>query len=326
MIAQEVSAAWLRDITRDAGHGALLDELTIKALMFIPLVARGNTLGALTLLMTEPDRRNTQIDASLAVDFANRCALAIDNALLYSRAQKAVEAREEILSLVSHNLRTPLTSIRAGLGLVEMRTAERLDEDSKQLIANARRGADTLGILVNDLLAFTQLDTGALQLTMELQDVRFAITGAVSVVSPLLTRKDQEVRVELKEPLLANIDRRWLEQAFINLLDNVHRHTPEGTKIAIVGCTVHDNIIITFADNGPGVLAAEQEAVFQKFHRGTGSKSQSGLGIGLSLVRSIVELHGGHVTLRPTPKGGATFEVTLPCHLYGKSYAESSDS
>ncbi len=226
------------------------------------------------------------------------------------RLEELDRARSDFVSNVSHDLRTPLTAARAGLGMLDASAHDRLRPDERALVDNARRNVERLGIQVDDLLAYNQLESGTLRPEREPLDLRAVVEEAVSAVRPLTDEKGQTLEVDLPEPLPTEGDPRRLEQAVVNLLSNAHRHTPSGTRVAIHGRVEGDEVVLSVSDDGPGIPAGEQETIFRRFHhlRPEGG----GSGLGLAIVRAIVELHGGGIRAERRPGKGATFRVALP--------------
>ncbi len=148
-----------------------------------------------------------------------------------------------------------------------------------------------------------------MRLDQEPLDLRAVVTNAMSAMHPLLEQRDQDLEVDLPEPLPIKGDARRLEQVLVNLLANANIHTPPGTRITISGRAGADEIRLMVRDNGPGIPEPEMEAVFSRFHRLDGAAGGSGLG--LTIARSIVELHGGQIWAERVPEGGTSFTIVL---------------
>lgn len=221
---------------------------------------------------------------------------------------------DEFIATVSHQLLTPLAAARAGLGLLESGVAERLGADERRLLGNIGRNIGRLSIHLNDLLTLNQLKSGTLTVAPSVIDLRAVVADAMGVVYPLLQEKGQALAVDLPEPLLVAGDAEELAQAVINLLANAHRHTPGGTRVSVAGRVDRGEVVLTVADNGPGIPAGAWEAVFQRFHRLAipGGIPATGSGLGLAIVRGIVELHGGRAWVAGAPGGGVAFHISLP--------------
>ena len=141
-------------------------------------------------------------------------------------------------------------------------------------------------------------------------DLRAVVAEAISAVQPLTSEKGQTLEVDLPGPLPTLGDPRRLEQAVVNLLSNAHRHTPSGTRVAISGHVQGDEVLLSVDDDGPGLPAGEQETIFRRSYRLR--PEGGGSGLGLTIARAIVELHGGRIRAESRPGEGATFRVALP--------------
>ena len=218
--------------------------------------------------------------------------------------------RGSFVAAVSHDLQTPLTAIRAGLGLLEASAGDHLRADEAQLLTNARRNVDRLGIQVDDLLSLNQLEAGKFPITVTPLDLRIVIANAVAVAHPLIEQKGQVLQVAADRPLLVEGDRRHLEQMLVNLVANAHRHTPPGTRITVGGREIPDGVVLQVADDGPGIPEHARGHIFERFYRLDAATAGSGLG--LTIVNAVVQRHGGRVWVESEPGCGTVFFVLLP--------------
>ncbi len=218
--------------------------------------------------------------------------------------------RTDFISTMSHDLQTPLSAAWAGLGMLEGSLADRVRPDERELLGNVGRNVERLRLLIDDLLAFNQLEAGTLRLDRELLDLRDVAADAAAALGALVREKRQTLHVDLPDPLPVAGDWRRLEQAIVNLLANAHRHTPSGTRIAVTGRATAGELLLAVGDNGPGIPAAEYETIFRRFHRLP--SAEGGSGLGLAIARGIVELHGGRIWVESEPGRGATFRLALP--------------
>lgn len=220
--------------------------------------------------------------------------------------------RETFVAAVSHDLQTPLTALRAGLGLLEATAAPRMRDEEAQLLANARRNVDRLGLQINDLVTLNQLEAGQLDLTLAEVDPRELIAAVVATVHPLLTAREQQLTLDLAAPdgMMVSGDRRRLEQALLNLVVNAHKHTPAGTRIVMSSGVTDAGYVITVADNGPGIPPHELSHVFTRYYRG--NRQTAGSGLGLAIAREMIERQGGRLSVDSTPGQGSAFSVLLP--------------
>jgi signal transduction histidine kinase len=217
--------------------------------------------------------------------------------------------RTDFIATVSHDLQTPITSIRAGLDLLETAIGEVLAPDERDLLAAVRRNVARLRVRVNALLTANQLDAGALHLDHARLDLRSATMGAVRTVQPLFLEKRQALSIDLPEPLPVVGDGHRLEEVIVNLLANAHHHTPAGTRVMVAGAVGAEGVHLRVDDSGPGVPAEDLDLIFARFHRrGAGG----GSGLGLSIARSVVQLHGGRLWAESPHGVGTTFHLTLP--------------
>jgi signal transduction histidine kinase len=229
-----------------------------------------------------------------------------------ARLEELERLRSNFISTVSHDLRTPLTATLAGIGMLETSAADRLRTDERELLANARRSSERLGLLIDDLLAYNQLEAGSLRLEREPLDLRAVVMHAVSTVRPLIREKEQTLEADLPEPLPSEGDPRLLERVVVNLLANAHRHTPAGTHTEISGRVADGEALLSVSDGGPGIPAEELENVFRRFQRLPSAEGGSGSGLGLAIAKGVVELHGGRIWAESRSGGGTTFHVALP--------------
>ena len=226
------------------------------------------------------------------------------------RLEEIDRLRADFVAAASHDLRTPLTAIQAGLGLLEASAGDRLRPDERDLMATCRRNADRLRLRVDDLLTFNLLRTGVLRLDREPLDLRVVAASAAATVRPLLENKVQTLTEDLPVPLPMGGDARRLEQLVVDLLDNAHRHSPAGTAVALSGAVAADEIRLSVHDDGPGIAPTDLEAVFERAYRG--NPTGGGWGLGLANVRGIADLHGGRVWAERRPGCGTAVHVALP--------------
>jgi signal transduction histidine kinase/ActR/RegA family two-component response regulator len=310
-LVEKVTPAWMRSLAYRRQDAQLLEMLDARSAMLLPLKARGRTTGVLVLLTLQPPSY-TAHDLDMASRLALPAGFAIDNALLLEQAQEAVRERRDIMAATSHDLRTPLTSIRAGLGLLGMRIQDRLTEEEGQLMANVHRNVVRLGEMLTQLLAQNQLEIGGVELNVEPINLADIARQAVEAARVWTLDKGQKLRVNVPAVLPYEGDARQLESALLLLLENAHRHTPAGTTITVSGRTAGNSLVLAVHDTGPGIPVEEQEAIFRRFYRDPRGAKGSGMGLGLPMARTIVELHGGRLSVDSAAGAGTTFFITLP--------------
>lgn len=220
--------------------------------------------------------------------------------------------QEDFIASVSHELQTPLTSIRAGLGLLATAVGETLGPAERELLAASRRNVERLRIEIAQLLEANRVIVGErAAVERSAIDLRAMVEGAVEAVRPLLHEKEQVVAVDMPDRLEVQGDARLMEQVLANLLSNAYRHTPRGTRIAVSSWFVGDQVRLAVHDTGPGIPADQLESIFQRFYRAPGSQRE-GIGLGLAMARTAVEAQGGRLWAESIVGQGTVFIVSLP--------------
>ena len=278
-----------------------------------PLEIEGRCFGVLGILTRRDGRRFATQELELVERVAERIASALENSRLYARLREADERKAYFLATLSHELRNPLSAIVAGLDAIRDGVVAPAERATLGMIDRQAAG---LTRLMDDLLDVARVDAEKFALDLEWISVTRAIDDAVAGAAPGIRDKRQRLTANAPEPDLAvRADRVRLEQILVNLLANACRYTPEGGSIAIAARLETGSVVIDVTDTGIGLDDGELERIFERFeqmHDGTGS-SAGGLGLGLSLVRSLVALHGGTISARSAGKGlGSRFRLTLP--------------
>ncbi len=288
-------------------------ELTEK-MIAVPLVIRGNTIGAIRLMLEREDRCYNPFDLALAEDLADRAAIALDNATLYTKELEANRLKDEFLAIVSHELRTPLTPI---LGAIyKLRGARAKDEDLQNALDMIERNARGQARIVEELLDISRITTGKLDFNRRPTDLLSIIESAIEVVRPSTAALGIDLQTSLEPPpRLIWCDRDRIQQVIWNLLSNAIKFTRQGGTIEVRLNNSPGWAHIRISDTGVGISAEFLPHVFERFRQGSSfaTRMHGGLGVGLSIVRYIVERHGGNVRAESRGEGqGATFIVDLP--------------
>ena len=313
----DVTEEVLRSLTRDEGHRQLLRSLGLKSYMTVPLVARERIVGALTFASTTDRLRYGPEDLPFAGEVASSAALAIDNARLYHASREANRSKDEFLAMLSHELRTPLTPI---IGWTHMMRAGRLPEaDAAHGLEVVEKNAQSLTRLINDLLDMSSILSGKMNIERAPVDLRGALSEAVETVRPLAERRGVRIELAAADGACARAvvsgDRTRLVQVFWNLLNNAVKFSGAGARVD-VGCGSDDGEAwVEVADEGEGIPEDFLPHIFERFRQadGTTTRAHGGLGIGLALVKSLAEAHGGSVTAESGGAGrGSRFVVRFP--------------
>ena len=313
-IYPEIPDALLVAGARDEEHLQIMREIGFTSAMIVPLSANGRTLGAISFVTAESGRHYGPQDLALAEDLARRAAIAIDNSRLYRDAQDANRLKDEFLATVSHELRTPLTAV---LGWAHMLRAGQLDdENASRALETIERNARSQAQLIDDLLDVSRIITGKLRLDVRPVDPASFIDAAIDAVSPAAKAKGVRIQKVMDTGVSAvSGDPARLQQVVWNLLSNAIKFTPRGGRVQVRLERINSHIEITVSDTGAGISKQFLPFVFERFRQadGTTTRQHGGLGLGLAIVRHLVELHGGSVHVESLGEGqGATFTVKLP--------------
>lgn len=326
--------AWLAQ--RDADIQDLFEAAGFASGIHLPVVVADHVVGCMTLARSGRPMPPTALsgpvyespDLTLAREFGRRIGLALENARLFRQAENASRMRDEFMAKVSHEMRTPLqailgwTSILKADESLESKDASRLRRGIEVIERNAQNQVH----LIEDILDVSRIITGKLSLERELVEVRKVVEAALETLEPAAAKKQIEVRDlgETRDGRLVHADPYRLQQVVINLVGNAIKYTPEGGWVEVSiqggGAEDEDEVVIRVRDNGLGISPKVLPYVFNPFRQGraeaTGNLSgdgSGGLGLGLAIVRQLVEIHSGEVTAESDGLGqGATFTVRLP--------------
>lgn len=292
----------------------LYQELNPTSAMILPLIARGHVFGCLMLASTQPFRRYTESDLALGMDLACRAAMAIDNAQLHQRALESNRLKDEFFTTLSHELRTPLHGI---FGWASVLSRRALDENL------VRQGLDTIERKARDLIRiiYNLLDTshiikGRLRLNVGLVNLETVVQEAMTSLELAATAKSIQISTHIQAPLqpvLGDPDR--LRQIVWNLLSNAIKFTPAGGQVEMRLAMVEQAVQLQIEDTGQGIHPDFLPFVFEPFRQADSSitRTQEGMGLGLSLVRYLVEMHGGTIEIFSAGEAqGTTVTVCLP--------------
>jgi two-component system sensor histidine kinase KdpD len=312
-----IVAQWVADHDQIAGLGT--DTLPNATALFVPLIGSQRTVGALGVRPDDPQRFIDPEQRRLLETCASLIALSIERDQSVLEAQQArlraeaEQLRNSLLSSVSHDLRTPLAAM-AGAASSLLETANGESEPRRELLQTIVEESRRLSRLVENLLDMSRIEAGAVVPNRQWHVLEEIVGSALTRV-----RQDLEgrpVHVDLAADLpLVSVDGLLLEQVLVNLFENAVRYTPAGTPIEVTARQLGKQVELRVADEGPGLPTGSEERVFEKFFRGPVKPpdSRRGVGLGLAICRGIIEAHGGRITARNRPRGGAEFLIILPC-------------
>jgi PAS domain S-box-containing protein len=310
-----LEAAWVRTALGVDTPRRLM-QLGARSYMCVPLKARGTTFGAITFVSVTSGRHYGPVDLALAEELARRAGLAVDNARLFREAQEALKARDEFLSMASHDLRSPLTSLRLQLQAVRRDMQRdgggpRSPEKLAARVESMERQTDRMLHMMDALLDISQMTAGRLELKRQKLDLVELVRGSVSTLDEELRQSGVEIRVHAEGPIEGAWDRLRLEQVVDNLLSNAVKYG-KGQPVDLTVSTDGTVATLVVRDRGVGIAPEDQGRLFDRFERVRLDQDVTGYGVGLWIVRRVVDAHGGSVTIQSRLGEGSTFTVRLP--------------
>lgn len=283
-------------------------QLGIVSSMSVPLVARNRILGAVTLLSAESGRHYTQHDLEVATELGRRAGLAIDNARLYEESQRETRIREDVLAVVSHDLKNPLGAIHLAATLL----LEQPDPRYRKHLETIYRAATRMDHLIGDLLDMASIQAGRLALERKREEANVLVREVLDLHEPMVVEKGIELVRDCELPgVFVVVDHDRVLQVFGNLLGNAIKFCGTGDQITLHGEIEDHSALFSVTDTGPGIPARELPHIFQPYWSGK-RHAKKGTGLGLFITKGIVEAHGGRIWVESTAGKGTTFYFTLP--------------
>jgi signal transduction histidine kinase len=314
-VLTELAHAATRDQTRVTGAVGRVVAIGLSCIAVVPLVARGHTLGALSLGLAAPGREFDRDTLSTATELAGRAAIALDNARLYEKIQEQDRRKDEFLAMLAHELRNPLAPIGNAVHIL------RASADDPPRLAWAEDVIDRqlrqLVRLVDDLLDVSRITRGKIDLKIESVDVARVVAAAVETSRPYVDALEHALVVSVpSEPLRLRGDFARVSQILANLIHNAAKYTNKGGRIAVSATRDGAEIVFRVRDSGMGIPQELLSTIFEPFRQieRTLDRSQGGLGVGLTLAQRLVTMQGG--TIAAFSEGldrGSEFTVRLPC-------------
>jgi PAS domain S-box-containing protein len=303
-------AAALAGLDRALGEGNSR-RLGVHSYMVVPIRAHERVVAVMLLGLSQTGRRYDAMDLLVAKDLAVRAALALDNARLYETAQHALRARQEVLGVVSHDLRGPLSTLVTTAVLLSETGRERREETRKWLDI-IRRAADQMNQLIGDLLDVSQIEAGRFAVQLAPHSLKALLSqtceqwGALAAAGGLRLECDVEAGLPPVE-----CDERQMARVLANLLGNALKFTPRGGSVRLQAAAQGQEVRISVADTGPGLAPGQIERVFDRFWKAH-DVDRRGAGLGLAIARGIVDAHHGRIGVDSVEGQGSTFWLTLP--------------
>lgn len=309
----------------EPGGADLPEGLQVRSLIYAPLRSRDRILGVYGAFTSRRSGQDlTEEDLAMAEELARRVGLALENAELYRQATDAVKARDEFLSVASHELRTPVAGLKAYAQMMQRRLRRDGGEGSgdPSLVEAAFRRveeqSDRLGALVGQLLDVSRLESGKLSLDCAPTDLRELVERVVEPAR--LAASERRITIQSSGPISAEVDPVRMEQVLVNLLDNAVKFSPPGSPVDI---TVESRpgtaegghtVLVSVRDHGTGIPVERRAGLFGRFYQAHAEGHLGGMGLGLYISRQIAELHGGSLAAQFPEDGGSRFILAIPQH------------
>jgi signal transduction histidine kinase len=308
-------------------------RLGYRSVLAVPLLREERVLGALTIWRKQAGDFSPEI-VNLLQTFATQSALAIQNARLFREIEdksRQIEAanrhKSEFLANMSHELRTPLTAIIGFSEVLSDKIFGELNDKQDEYMGDIVSSGRHLLSLINDILDLSKVEAGRMDLDCSKFDVPMAIENALILIRERATRHGIKVAHQIDERMGEIVgDERKFKQVLLNLLSNAVKFTPEGGRIDVDAALTNESVEISVSDTGCGIAPENQETIFEEFRQvGTdAAKKREGTGLGLTLTKKFVELHGGTIRVESVIGKGSTFTFTLPLNRENVDVAENS--
>ncbi|WP_437650529.1 sensor histidine kinase [Sorangium sp. So ce362] len=304
----------LKRIADDQGHQEALHAGSSGTVMVVPLLARGRTIGALTFVGTETGRRYSIADLAVAEEVARRTAVALENARLYQQARRAIRTRNDLLAIVSHDLRNPLSTVLvASALLMQTLPAGESGAQGRKKAEIIRAAAQHMLRLIGDLLDVAAIEAGRLSMVTQRHATDALVHDALAMQQTLATEKHVVLEGELPGGGSFEVlcDRERVLQVLANLIGNAIKFTRAGGIITVRAEPRGNEALFAVADTGSGIPPDQLLHVFDEFWQAK-ETARLGTGLGLTIAKGFVEAHGGRIWAESRPGVGTTFFFTLP--------------
>ncbi len=305
---------YIPDLSRepeDESEPSLMRELSASSYVALPLQARGQLIGVLSLVHSAPTEPEPELDPDLLSELAQRASGVIDKACLYQEARHAIEVRDDLLAVVSHDLQSPLNAIALTVKSLLQDPQLSAIASVKRALALIERTTKHIGQLCTELMEVGSIQTGRLSVFARPTPLTPLLHEALAILEPLLLDKQQRVITHL-EPELPPVqcDGERIIRVLMNLIDNAIKFTAPGGELVIGTRRVGDQAEVTVRDTGTGIAREDLSKLFEPYWR-TRQSGGHGVGLGLYIARGIIEAHGGQIWVESELGVGSTFVFRL---------------
>jgi len=311
VLLQSNAEARLLEASRMPAYLKAIKAMNPGSALFLPLVAREQLIGALTLFRGPGRGPFDGDDLQFAEDLARLAALALDNARLHDTVRASLRSRDEMVGVVSHDLRNPVAAVK--MLSQALLAGDGSDEtSSRNSLALISQAAEQMDALIRDLLDVNRLDAGKLLIAPVAVDPSTLLTESLQTLRPLVDERGIKLDLQIESGLpKVMADRERIQQTLSNLVGNAIKFSPAGSKIVVIASKDSDAVIFSVLDQGKGITADQLPRVFDRYWQSSRTDRQ-GAGLGLAIAKGIVETHGGKIWIESTPGEGTTASFTLP--------------
>jgi signal transduction histidine kinase/DNA-binding response OmpR family regulator len=303
----------VEDLGEQVGTEVIFSLLQAENALIVPLVSSESVIGALTCL--NHDGGFTTEDQDVLTMLASQATIAIDNAQLYERTKELDRLKSEFVAVVSHEVRTPLTSIKGSLELLGDDRFLQLPPPQKELLGICQANTERLIALINDILDFSKLEASKLPMTMESVELKHVLSEVVENIRNLAAMKKVEIDVRVDDSTgSVDADPMRVGQVVTNLVGNAIKFSPEGAHVEIFASGDESVVTVSVKDYGRGIAPRDLNRLFQRFAQldSSTTRKAGGTGLGLVISKGIVEQHGGKIWVESALDQGSTFSFSLP--------------
>jgi signal transduction histidine kinase len=290
----------------------IIRKVKFSSVMIVPLIVEGRPIGAITFVHSESNRHFTKADLTIAEEVASRAALAIHNARLFTDSQNAISIRDEFISVASHELKTPVTSLKMYTQIIQKQLALRGETILLAPLSKMNTQIDKLTLLINDLLNISRIQLGKLEFNEEYFNLQDIVEDTVDSVQASTQTHTIHLKGSIHKKVWGDKDR--ISQVITNLLTNAIKYSPHANSVEIKIHAGKKMAEVCVCDYGIGIEEEQQKKIFNRFYRVVGAEEKTfpGLGIGLYISAEIIRRHGGDISVKSKKGKGSTFIITLP--------------
>lgn len=313
-IVQQIIKDGRSVLTRDVTEEESVDGTPASVQLAVPIQQDGEITGLITL-ETQQNIEINREDIAFVERLSDRAAVAIKNAKLYEAIQAANKAKSDFISLVAHELRVPMTSIKGYTDLMNAGLAGPLSDQQKQFLEVIRRNLSRMSSLISDLSDINHIESGRMKFDLKSFDLRDVVVDVADSLRERIENRQQTLHIDIEDNLpLVYADTTRIAQVVSNLMSNANKYTQEGGEIRLRAWPNGRYAYVSIEDNGLGISEENQQKLFTQFFRAEDKevREQAGWGLGLSIVRRMVEAQDGEITFESKLGQGSTFTFTIP--------------